>query len=121
MGYKRVLIVEDESLVAFGFRSLLKMLGYDVVGIVRSGEDAIRMNDDLRPDLILMDIRLDGEIDGIEAAKRIGESNPTPIVYLTASSDAATMERAQATDHSGFIVKPVMIEEMRETISQALA
>lgn len=121
MGNKRILIVEDESIIAFGFRSLVKMLGYEVAAIVPSGEEAVRMNDNLRPDLILMDIHLSGEIDGIEAARRISEKKPVPIVYLTASSDAATMERARSTDHSGFMVKPVTIEDMRETITQALA
>ncbi|MDQ7054267.1 MAG: response regulator [candidate division KSB1 bacterium] len=92
----RVLIVEDENIVALDIQNRLQRLGYEVVGVASSGELAIRVALDTRPDLLLMDIRLKGKMDGIEAAKAIIKQLQIPVVYLTAYADSQTFESRQA-------------------------
>ena len=89
----RVLIVEDELFVAWHLESLVRDLKYDVCGLVPDGEGAVEQAADLEADLVLMDISLSGEMDGIEAARRIRQDRDTPIIFITAYSDAATLER----------------------------
>ena len=89
----RVLIVEDELFVAWHLESLVRDLKYDVCGLVPDGEGAVEQAGDLEADLILMDISLSGGMDGIEAARRIREDRDTPIIFITAYSDAATLAR----------------------------
>lgn len=93
----QILIVEDEQLVADDLRETLEYLGYGVPALVASGEEAILMAGILRPDLVLMDIRLEGKIDGIEASFAIQSRFGLPVVYLTANADRATLERAKAS------------------------
>ena len=100
---KRVLVVEDQRLVAADLEDTLKRLGYEVVGSVASGEEAIAKSIDVRPDLVLMDIRLRGEMDGIQAAAAIRERMEVPIVYLTAYADEETVRRAMVTGPFGYI------------------
>ena len=101
-----IMIVEDEGVVAFELQQYLMQLGYAVPAVVASGEEALAKAIECKPDLILMDIRLKGEVDGIEAARRIAEAGDIPIVYLTAYSDDVTVERARKTAPFGYVLKP---------------
>jgi DNA-binding NarL/FixJ family response regulator len=115
-----ILIVEDERLVALDLASTLKEIGYSVVGSVSTGEAAIEQAIKLCPDLVLMDIRLAGELDGIQAALQIQEKADIPIIYLTAYSDDPTLTRAKATGPFGYLVKPFRAPELRCAIEIGL-
>ena len=104
MGAK-ILIVEDERITAEDIRYVLENVGYDVSGICSSGEDAIIKAGEFHPDLILMDITLAGEMDGIEAAEHIKELYDIPIIYLTAYSDSSTLKRIKVTEPTGYVMK----------------
>jgi CheY-like chemotaxis protein len=117
---RRVLIVEDEGIVALDLRTRLKDLGYDVAAVAASGEDAVKRAIETRPDVILMDIVLQGEMDGIEAALRIRARIDVPIVYLTAYSDDGSKERARATGPLVFLTKPFEETELGQAIETAL-
>jgi PAS domain S-box-containing protein len=114
------MIVEDEGLVALAIQKSLERLGYIVTGSVADGEDAFRVAAETAPDLILMDIRLQGDLDGIEVAERIMESQRIPVVYLTAHSDEKTLERAKLTEPFGYIVKPFDEQSLFSTVEIAL-
>lgn len=115
-----ILIVEDERVAAWNIQAALEKFGYTVVGNVASGEAAISQAETLKPDLVLMDIRLPGEIDGIEAAARIRNQFQIPVVYLSAYADDQTLERAIATDPYGYLIKPFKRIELHTTITTAL-
>ena len=117
----RVMVVEDERVVAFNLQQRLVKLGYDVSAVAASGEEALRQADLTHPDLVLMDIHIQGDIDGIETATRLHAVSPTPIVYLTAYSEDSTLERARATSPYGYLLKPFSEREMHATIQMALA
>jgi two-component system, response regulator PdtaR len=116
----KILIVEDDTIVAFCIQNLLKQLGYDVVGRASTGEDAIEKAKELRPDLVLMDIHLKGPIDGIQTAETVYGVYNIPVIYLTAFSDEKTLERAQKTSPFGYIVKPFTDDTLRTTVKMAL-
>src|SRR6266567_3099463 len=116
----RALIVEDEILIAEELRERLSRLGFSVIAAVDSGEEGVAIATRERPDLVLMDIRLRGEKDGVQAAKEIREQVDVPIVYLTAHSDRLTVERVKATDYDGFILKPFQRRELQMTIEVAM-
>ena len=120
MGLRRILIVEDERLIALDLQRRLTQLGYAVVGIAASGPQAITTAYQLQPDLVLMDIRLQGEMDGIEAALHIQQARPIPIIYLTAYVDDATMQRAQATSPRGFLRKPFHVRDLQVILARNL-
>jgi PAS domain S-box-containing protein len=101
----QVLVVEDERITAEDIKEALVSVGYEVPSISSSGEDAIRKAGEIHPDLVLMDIQLEGEMDGIEAAEQIRERYGIPVIYLTAYSDASTVQRAKITEPSGYILK----------------
>jgi len=107
MCVKEILIVEDESLVAESLKTILEDFGYKVPLYVSSGEDAIKKLEKIKPDLILMDIVLEGKLDGIETAKLITKEYDLPVIYLTAHSDEKTIKRAKITEPFGYITKPV--------------
>ncbi len=115
----RILIVEDESLVAKDIQNMLRGLGYEVLNILSTGEEALEVVADLAPDLILMDIVLKGEIDGIYAAEKIWETQAIPVIYLTAYADEATLLRAKVTEPFGYILKPFDERELQTTIEMA--
>jgi PAS domain S-box-containing protein len=100
-----ILIVEDERITAEDIRAGLKLAGYEVPVIVSSGEEAVQQAGKIKPDLVLMDIKLEGEMDGIDAACEIRKLYDIPVIYLTAYSDEKTVERAKLTEPSGFLVK----------------
>jgi signal transduction histidine kinase len=117
----RVLIAEDERIIALDIKNSLRNLGYGVLGIVSSGEKAIEKVAESRPDLVLMDIMLAGTMDGIEAADQIRQQYQIPIVYLTSHTDPATLARAKATAPFGYLVKPFEDRDLHTTIEMALA
>lgn len=116
----RILVVEDERIVAKDLELRLQALGYEVVGVAATGSDAVRLTSELSPDLVMMDIRLHGEMDGIEAAARIRKDHFIPVVYLTAHSDEETLKRAQVTEPYGYILKPFQERELRTVIEMGL-
>ena len=116
----KVLIVEDEGLIALDLEQRLEGLGYSVAGVVSSGIDAVTSAANLRPDIILMDIRLAGEMDGIEAAHCIREAAAVPVVYVTSYTNDATVRRALGTDPVGLLVKPFNDRELHTVIAVAL-
>jgi len=120
MANVNVLVVEDESIVAMDIRTRLVHLGYDVSAITYSGEAAIKKAEELLPDLVLMDIHLNGKMDGIEAAQQIHDRFDIPVVYLTAYSDEKTLERANVTEPFGYIIKPFDDRELHVAIKIAL-
>ena len=105
MEAKRIFVVEDESIVSLEIQSRLKSLGYLVAGTASSGDEAIRKVLELKPDLILMDIRIKGNIDGIDTAAEIHKHLEIPVIFLTAYADEATLQRAKVTDPFGYIIK----------------
>ncbi len=116
----RILIVEDEGLVARDLESMLRNLGYRVVGICSTGEEAFNLIKTRRPDLIIMDIVLQGKIDGIKAAQEIRRHHHLPIIFVTAHTDEATFQRAKITNPLAFIHKPVEQKELLIAIEMAL-
>jgi DNA-binding response OmpR family regulator len=117
---RRALIVEDEALIAEELRERLLRLGFSVIAAVDNGDEGVAIATRERPDLVLMDIRLKGQKDGVQAAKEIREQVDIPIVYLTAHSDRGTVDRASKTDHDGFILKPFVRRELQTTIEVAM-
>jgi PAS domain S-box-containing protein len=120
MTARRIIVVEDERIVAIQLEEQLKHLGYKVVAVVSSGEQALARTVELLPDLVLMDIHIRGELDGIETSARIPDALGIPVVYVTGDSDEATLERARATGPYGFLVKPVSGKDLHVTIQTAL-
>jgi two-component system cell cycle sensor histidine kinase/response regulator CckA len=120
MNKTSILIVENEAIVAADLANKLKRLGYEVAGIAVGGEEALALAGDLRPQLILMDIRLEDSIDGIEAAEMIRGRHDIPVIYLTAYSDSATLARAKLTGPFGYILKPFEERDLATQIELAL-
>ncbi len=116
----RVLIVEDENIVAMDIEVRLRGLGYEVAGTVPSGEEAIEFVRDSPPDLILMDIMLKGKVDGVEATSQIRKISNIPVIFITAYSDEATLNRAKVTEPFGYLLKPFEERELHITIEIAL-
>ena len=115
-----ILVVEDEGIVAQEIKSRLEKSGYAVCAVVHDGNSAIAHAGEMQPDLVLMDIRLKGEMDGIEAAGLIAERYGIPVVYLTAYTDPATLERAKVKDPFGYVVKPFETRSLMVSIEIAL-
>ena len=120
-GCPRVLIVEDESVIATNLQRSLTQLGYDVVDWVPTGEAAIELAELERPDLVLMDIRLAGALSGIDTARWIWDRLQTPVVYCTAHADLETLKAVQTTESYGFVVKPFQSGAVRAAVELALA
>lgn len=116
----KLLIVEDEAFIALEIKTRLQKMGYEVCGVVSHGEDAIQQAEAMRPDLVLMDIRLKGEMSGIDAAVVIREKSRIPIVYLTSHADEETLELAKWTTPSGYLLKPFQEKDLRIGIEMAL-
>lgn len=116
-----ILVVEDEVIIGMDIKNTLKKLGYNVPNVVATGEKAIEKAEKLQPDLILMDIMLKGSMDGVEAAQQIRDRFNLPVVFLTAHTDATTLERAKKTQPFGYIVKPFEEKDLHTTVEIALA
>jgi len=116
-----VLIVEDEAITALGLELTVRSLGYEVCGIVASGEDAVAAAGDHRPDLVLMDVRLSGEMDGIAAAAAIRREYGIPSLLVTAFSDPQTYERARECRSVGLLAKPYTASQVERTLADVAA
>jgi adenylate cyclase len=116
----KIMIVEDESIIAIDIKITLQRLGYTVVSVVSSGEKAIENVEHSNPDIILMDISLSGEMDGIMAVEEIRKNRNIPVVYLTALTDEETLQRARVTEPFGYLLKPFDERSLHSTIEMAL-
>ncbi|MDC7125880.1 MAG: EAL domain-containing protein, partial [Spirochaetales bacterium] len=117
---EKILIVEDERIIAIDLQRRLERFGYTVVGITSDGSDSIELAGQLSPDIVIMDIMLDGDMDGIEAATIIKKRYSIPVIFLTAYSDKETLERAKTAEPSGYILKPFKDKELYTTIDISL-
>jgi DNA-binding response OmpR family regulator len=114
------LVVEDETLIAEELAERLRRLGFSVIATVDSADEAIRLAVRERPDLVLMDIRLKGEKDGVHAAGEIRRLVNAPVIYLTAYSDQITLDRVKDTQPYGYVLKPFHERELQVTIELAM-
>jgi hypothetical protein len=115
----RILVVEDEEIVALNIKNILRKFGYEVDALTSLGSEAIEIAEKSHPDLVLMDIHLQGDMDGVEAARHLSRLD-IPVVYLTAYSDPATLERAKISEAFGYLLKPFKDRELHTTIEIAL-
>ncbi len=120
MSARRLLIVEDEVIVSMDIASRLELAGYEVVGTAPSAERALRLAASARPDLALMDIHLQGSMDGIEAAIELRRRHEVPVVFLTAHADDATVARARSAEPLGYVLKPFDDRELPLVVERAL-
>ncbi len=116
----RILVVEDEAIIALDIQGILKKMGYVESEVADSGEESIRRVAAQRPHLVLMDIKLKGTVDGIQAAKQIFYEYNVPVVYITAFGDEKTLKRANGTARFGYITKPFEETALQSTIKDAL-
>ncbi|MGB9980062.1 response regulator [Methanobacterium sp.] len=116
----KIIIVEDEAITAMDLKMELEMMGFKVVSTVSNGIEAIQKTKELRPDLVLMDIIIKGEMNGIEAASQIIADLDIPIIFTTAYSDSTTLKKAQFTKTCGFINKPIEYNALKEVIESAI-
>ncbi|MBK8225629.1 MAG: response regulator [Flavobacteriales bacterium] len=117
----RLLVVEDEPLIAADMQAMLEEMGHDVVGVTHNGTTAIALAQQEQPDLALLDIRLHGDPDGIEVAKELTHRLRIPFLFITSHADPATLERVKATKPEGFVIKPFEAADLRAQITIALA
>jgi len=117
----KILVVEDEMIIGAKISMQLTSLGYEVTGILPRGEEAILHIKENKPDIILLDINLKGELDGIETARRVQQFADIPIIYLTANSDEATFNRAKPTRPSAFIAKPFKQLDLQRAIELTIS
>jgi DNA-binding NarL/FixJ family response regulator len=115
----RVLVVEDDALIAMDLSVSISQLGGEIVDVSATAHDATRLVAELRPDVVLMDVRLRGEPDGIEAARIIQEGGSTPVTFVTGNSDSDTLRRMGQLSGAQIILKPVLINELRDAIIRA--
>ena len=115
-----ILVVEDESIVAKDIQVCLRKLGYEIVGVVSSGEEAVEKAEEFDLDLIMMDIMLKGEMSGIEAAEIIRKKKSIPVIFLTAYTDRNTVDKAKETEPFGYIIKPFKEIDIQTAIEIAL-
>ena len=115
---KKILIVEDDMIISLVVENMIKKLGHNLVGKSASGEEAIDLALEHKPDIILMDIRLKGEMDGIEAVTKIKEQIETDVIYLTGNSDKVNYDRAHATKCIDLISKPFTIGELTRSLEK---
>ncbi|MDK2833886.1 MAG: two-component system, response regulator PdtaR [Methanolobus sp.] len=116
----KILVVEDENIIALNIKKKLKSFGYTVPAIVSTAEDAIKMTEITFPDLILMDVMLKGEMNGVQAIEEIRKKFDIPVIYLTAYSDDEVLERAKLTQPYGYVLKPFEEDDLRAVIEMAL-
>lgn len=120
MSKTNVLVVEDESIVSKDIQHSLKKLGYNVVGAAATGEKAVELAQEKNPDIVLMDIMLKGDMNGIEAADQIRSAMNIPVIYLTAYADEGTLARAKVTEPCGYIIKPFKEIDIHTSIEMAI-
>lgn len=120
MAQTKVLVVEDESIVSKDIQMSLKKLGYEVAGAAATGEKAVELATELKPNIILMDIMLKGSMNGIEAAGQIRKETGIPVIFLTAYADESTLNKAKVTQPHGYIIKPFKEIDIHTSIEMAL-
>lgn len=118
---ERVLIVEDEAIVALDLAEKIRQIGYEVAGITGWGETAVERARELRPDAMLMDVRLAGEMDGVTAAEEIGRQGGSAVIFLTANSESGIVDRAKQVSSYGFVLKPFEIRELQIALEMGIA
>jgi len=118
--HEKVLIVEDNALIALSLREVLSELGFQVVGTAATMSEALRMAEDTKPDIAVSDIRLAGQHDGTEAAIRMRQRSGLPVLFLTAATDLATRTKAAAAEPAGYLVKPVNANQLGRAVELAL-
>ena len=116
----KILIVEDEGILAITIKNELIKMGHEVVGIANNGNKAIEMADKMKPDIILMDIVLKGSMNGIKATGEIRKDNDCKIIYMTAHTDEITLDAAKKTTHAGLLFKPFEPFQMKQALDAAL-
>ncbi|WP_026166513.1 response regulator [Gracilimonas tropica] len=117
---KTVMIVEDDLILNLLYESYLEKLGYDAEGELVYGKTAIEVAKKISPDLILMDISLEGEIDGITAMKEIRKFSNVPVIYITGNSDPHHVQRAKETEYLDYLVKPIEFNDLKDSIERNL-
>lgn len=120
LGNLKILVVEDENIIAMDIQYTLRNLGYDVCGVASSGEESVQIASSMNPDLILMDIKLRGAMDGVSAAQKIQSRSNIPVLYLTAYGDENTLDRLDKTKPFGYIHKPFEENELQYKIRDVL-
>ena len=115
----KILVVEDESIIAIDIQNMLESLGYTIPAVIFSGEEAIKKSAEMQPDLVLMDIKLNGNIDGVEAAKQIRTRFNIPVVYLTAYSEDNIFHRTEIAEPFGYLPKPFEERGLQSIIEMA--
>lgn len=118
---KNVLIVEDDMIISMVLERMIKKLGHEVVDKVITGQGAIDSAFELNPDLILMDIQLKDDIDGISAMQKIREESDVPVIYITGNSDQYNLTRAQKTNFVDYLVKPIQMSHLKKSINKAFS
>ena len=116
----KILIVEDENIVATDLKQRLERMGHEIVGIVGDGKGAIQTTLETEPDIIIMDITLKGDIDGIETTQKIHNIYDIPVIYISGSSDQKTIERAEKTEPKSYIIKPFADKIIQNAIEMAV-
>lgn len=112
----RILIVEDDRVLSLMESKMVERMGHEVAEVLTKGEDAVDITVNGNIDLILMDIMLEGSIDGIEAMKQIRGSSDIPVIYITGNSDRSTRERAKETNYIDYLVKPITFDRLKQAI-----
>jgi len=120
MANEKIMIVDDEIIISKALRKVLEDLGYEVCQISSSGEEALEIAENEKPDLVIMDIHLQGKMDGIEAARQIKDRFGTPAIFITGYSEDEMKEKAGVTESYEYIVKPFQINEIKSSIELAL-
>lgn len=116
----RAVIVEDKAVVAEDLKLCLQDFGYETLGICNNGQDAVDIVTSLAPDILLMDININGPMDGVETVRQINEAHPLPVIYLTAYSDDKTLERAKSTHPAAYLIKPFDPVDLKIAIDIAI-
>lgn len=117
---KRVLIVEDETIISFGYRLQLEQMGLDVVGSARTADEAMEIYDREKPDVIIMDVYLKGERNGLQLAQEIHRTAAIPIIFLTASAKPEVVDGIRALEHCHYLLKPIDPEGLTDLLHQTV-
>lgn len=117
----RILVVEDDTVLSLLISKMIERLGYSVIDIVTKGQEAVTKISSLKPDLVLMDIMLEDDVDGIEAMLSVRQKNiQIPVIYITGNSDPYNKERASHTNFADYLIKPINIEDLSHSIQQVI-
>jgi CheY-like chemotaxis protein len=117
---EKIMLVEDELITAMDIRRMLERVGYHVMATISSGEEAVSRARDIHPDLIIMDIFLSQDMDGIEASDLITKEFDVPVIFLTANADTSTLKRADQIRHYGYLLKPIKLSDLNSIVTTAI-